>query len=130
MRFLSCSANNFFPFISDWGFKTESEMTSTLLANSHEAMDYVLAGVAFTNMPEDGTSMPTKGIAYKLRFPSLWRQAVAGFSDWKTNLEYPIDMDQGPRESRDDTGGDPRKLCIVQICTVQILTWSVSVYKF
>ena len=88
-------------------------MTSTLLANRHAAMDYVLAGVAFTNMPDDGTSMPDGGIAYKLRFPSLWRQVAAGFSDWKTNLEYPIDADQGPRDPRDDTGGDPRKSYIV-----------------
>ena len=85
-------------------------MTFALLANSHEAMDYVLAGVAFTNMPENG--LPEGGIAYKLRFPSLWRQVVAGFNDWRTNMEYPEDQDQGPREPRDDTGGDPRKLYI------------------
>ena len=97
--------------ISGWGFATESEMTSVLLANSHEAMDYVLAGVVFTNMPDDGT-MPDEGIAYKLRFPSMWRQVIASFNDWRTNLEYPIDADQGPREPRDDTGGEPRKLRI------------------
>ena len=86
------------PFISDWGFQTESEMTSTLLANSHEAMEYVLAGVAFTNMPDDGTSMPTGGIAYKLRFPSLWRQVVAGFNDWKTKSG--VSHRAGPRTQR------------------------------
>ena len=109
LYFLQCT-DNFLRFQMGV-LKTESQMTSALLANSHEAMDYVLAGVVFTNMPENG--LPEGGIAYKLRFPSLWRQVVAGFNDWRTNMEYPEDQDQGPREPRDDTGGDPREFCIV-----------------
>ena len=85
-------------------------MMSALQADNNKAMDYVLAGVAFTNILPDG-SLPTSGrIAYKLRFPSQWRQVLESYSDWRTNLEYPIDMPTGPRDPFSDAGGEPCKL--------------------
>ncbi len=84
-------------------------MVSALQADNNAAMAYVLAGVAFTNMP-DGGGMPDGKLSYKLRFSSEWRQVLEMYSDWYTNLDYPIEQTIGPRERRSDTGGEPCKI--------------------
>ena len=85
-------------------------MLAALQADNNRALEYVLAGVVFTNLPDDGNTPTSGSIAYKLRFSSQFRQVIEAYSDWKTDMEYPEDMPQGPRASLSDTGGDPCKL--------------------
>ncbi len=92
--------------IAGWGFPDEETLLAALQENNSEASQYVLAGVAFTNMPSNG-DLPPSRLSYKLRFASEFRQAVTTFSNWFTNMDYPEEQVIGPRDEIFATGGEP-----------------------